>query len=419
MKRLKQAKGITLIALVLTIIVLLILAGISIAMLTGENGIISQANEAKEKYKTAEIEEMIETIYRAEIKLDNKETLKDKLIRDKYVEKEELEEKGIIDLTDSITIISNRKGLNVLSENVNNGIDYNNKKIYITNDIDMETQFDSKTGELISGSQFIPIGDCNVKIEEENQEGAEIKEFNGTFDGFNYSIKKLYIKENTEGEYCTGLFGYTGENSTIKNITIESSYIHGYYETGALVGRNKGTIENSTNKSMVIGDYYLTGGIAGRNVNKIKNCNNSENIKGGERQTGGIVGNCDFSDKVIVENCKNTGRIQASGNAIGGIIGGMFESKEGNKVTVVNCQNEGEIGDKTNQEVGGIAGTCIGTETINCINKGIVKSHSKVGGIIGYLRKGKVQSSKNHGNITIYYRAGGGIAGLNARRNYK
>ena len=37
-------KGITLIALVVTIVVLLILAGTSIAMLTGENGIITRKN---------------------------------------------------------------------------------------------------------------------------------------------------------------------------------------------------------------------------------------------------------------------------------------------------------------------------------------------------------------------------------------
>ena len=43
-----ERKGITLIALVITIIVLLILAGVSIAMLTGENGIITQAQKAKE-----------------------------------------------------------------------------------------------------------------------------------------------------------------------------------------------------------------------------------------------------------------------------------------------------------------------------------------------------------------------------------
>lgn len=40
-------KGITLIALVITIIVLLILAGVSIAMLTGENGILTRTKEAK------------------------------------------------------------------------------------------------------------------------------------------------------------------------------------------------------------------------------------------------------------------------------------------------------------------------------------------------------------------------------------
>ena len=49
-------KGITLIALVITIIVLLILAGVSMAMLTGENGILNQAQEAKTQteYKSAE-----------------------------------------------------------------------------------------------------------------------------------------------------------------------------------------------------------------------------------------------------------------------------------------------------------------------------------------------------------------------------
>ncbi len=44
----KNTRGITLIALVITIIVLLILAGVSIAMLTGQNGILTQAQNAKE-----------------------------------------------------------------------------------------------------------------------------------------------------------------------------------------------------------------------------------------------------------------------------------------------------------------------------------------------------------------------------------
>ncbi len=48
-----KTKGITLIALVITIIVLLILAGVSIAMLTGENGILTQAKRAKEETEEA------------------------------------------------------------------------------------------------------------------------------------------------------------------------------------------------------------------------------------------------------------------------------------------------------------------------------------------------------------------------------
>ena len=52
-KFLGKEKGITLIALVITIIVLLILAGVSIAMLTGENGILTQAQNAKNKTEEA------------------------------------------------------------------------------------------------------------------------------------------------------------------------------------------------------------------------------------------------------------------------------------------------------------------------------------------------------------------------------
>ncbi len=43
----KENKGITLIALVITIIVLLILAGVTIATLIGENGILTQASNSR------------------------------------------------------------------------------------------------------------------------------------------------------------------------------------------------------------------------------------------------------------------------------------------------------------------------------------------------------------------------------------
>ena len=58
-------KGITLIALVITIIVLLILAGVSIAMLTGENGVLTKATEAKEQTEVAQEKEEIQMAYAA------------------------------------------------------------------------------------------------------------------------------------------------------------------------------------------------------------------------------------------------------------------------------------------------------------------------------------------------------------------
>mgnify|MGYP004675662641 FL=1 len=53
----KNKKGITLIALVITIIVLLILAGVAIAMLSGENGILRKAADAKTQTEQAQKEE--------------------------------------------------------------------------------------------------------------------------------------------------------------------------------------------------------------------------------------------------------------------------------------------------------------------------------------------------------------------------
>ena len=56
----KSTNGITLIALIITIIVLLILAGVSIAMLTGQNGILIQAQNAKQATEGAAAKEKVE-----------------------------------------------------------------------------------------------------------------------------------------------------------------------------------------------------------------------------------------------------------------------------------------------------------------------------------------------------------------------
>ena len=97
--KLRGTKGITLIALVVTIVVLLILAGVSIAMLTGEDGIIKQAQRAKEENEIAEEKEKINLAMSGararsnlgEITIDNLTAELDNLIGvDKYT----LEEKG-------------------------------------------------------------------------------------------------------------------------------------------------------------------------------------------------------------------------------------------------------------------------------------------------------------------------------------
>ena len=62
-ERIKPISGITLMALVITVIVLLILAGITVSALVGENGIINKAQEAKEATEYAQIKEEVLLAY--------------------------------------------------------------------------------------------------------------------------------------------------------------------------------------------------------------------------------------------------------------------------------------------------------------------------------------------------------------------
>ncbi len=56
---LKQNKGITLVALVITIIVLLILAGVSISLVVGDNGVLTRATDSSSKTKISQIKEAV------------------------------------------------------------------------------------------------------------------------------------------------------------------------------------------------------------------------------------------------------------------------------------------------------------------------------------------------------------------------
>ena len=84
-------KGITLIALVITIVILIILAGVSISLIFNEDGIISKAQDAKEKHEVASIIEKLE-LAKVEVADDkgkiNFEEYIDKIIDDEIVNKE-------------------------------------------------------------------------------------------------------------------------------------------------------------------------------------------------------------------------------------------------------------------------------------------------------------------------------------------
>ena len=99
---LKERKGITLIALVITIIVLLILAGVSIAMLTGQNGILTQAQNSKQATEKAEVKERAQTdIVGVQTETESTEISKTALKRilDKYFDNVPNDIKSDIEIT--------------------------------------------------------------------------------------------------------------------------------------------------------------------------------------------------------------------------------------------------------------------------------------------------------------------------------
>lgn len=70
----KKQKGITLISLVVTIIILIILGGVSINLLLGNSGIISKAKETEKQYKIANLKEQI-SFYILDLQMQNEKII--------------------------------------------------------------------------------------------------------------------------------------------------------------------------------------------------------------------------------------------------------------------------------------------------------------------------------------------------------
>ena len=82
----KQNRGITLIALVITIIVLLILAGITISALTGDNGIVGNASTAKEQSEISEEKEIVEQATAVTMGKDKYGNIKQETLQEELVD---------------------------------------------------------------------------------------------------------------------------------------------------------------------------------------------------------------------------------------------------------------------------------------------------------------------------------------------
>lgn len=76
----KQNKGITLVALVITIIILIILAGVSISILFSENGLINRSKQGASDYKVESIKERL-TLALVNLKISDDQTINEPNLR--------------------------------------------------------------------------------------------------------------------------------------------------------------------------------------------------------------------------------------------------------------------------------------------------------------------------------------------------
>ncbi len=174
MNLINNSKGITLIALVITIIVLLILAGVTINLTLGENGIFRTAQEAGEAYKISEITERLE-LAKLPVQLDNRGMT----VLDKYLE--ELIEQGIITQED-IEETGNENSRYITVEG---------EYVYLIEEIDkdIKIEYQGKIENLLPGIQIevvdIQSTSISIRVNARRMENGEYA---------------YYIKNITKGE---------------------------------------------------------------------------------------------------------------------------------------------------------------------------------------------------------------------------
>ena len=151
----KNKTGITLIALVITIIVLLILAGVSIAMLTGNNGILTQANQAKENSNREEAKEKVQV--EALGSIDKSGKFNSGTFENNLKKNLKLSDNDIVENEDTKTITVTVDGYNVI-------IDAETGKIKKISKLDSTNQDTIKDIEILNQVETGNIEDKEINL---------------------------------------------------------------------------------------------------------------------------------------------------------------------------------------------------------------------------------------------------------------
>lgn len=455
--------AITLISLVITIIVLLILAGVTIMTLSGENGILRNAQEAKQKTEKADEKELIQLAINGALTRNyselNQETLQKELENQQQLSDWELQQyidefvilfpsKGYYyeistkgEISNQIRIIQDdyagdiTKGgtctgteqspyqINNIEDLVSVGQNkYNGKYMILTRDLNFTSPLSYQD------YQTTKFGDINLDgitegLMEELSKGQgfnPLKMVNCTFDGNEKTIKNIYIKRSQN--ISVGLFSNINA-STVQNLTLTGE-IMGDTFAGGIVGEfvNGSHLRNCYNYTNVQGKIMVGGIIATSHYDgmdkgtTIENCKNYGTIISEKRSysyggCGGIAGNLSYGK---VSNSQNYGTIE--GECIGGIVGY-------GALLINRCSNYGQI--KSTQELvalslGGIAGECGETQIINCANYGAItalvsSTNVCVGGIVAKISQiVQIVNCYNQANIDTNQTVGG-ILGLQSQ----
>ena len=207
----KRERGITLIALVITVIVLLILAGVTIATLTGDNGILSNATKAEEETRASEVEERV-NLWKTEKETSN---YTNTIVKNDSELLEEMKEAGIlfeeeIDRENKIITIGERV--------INYGIEGSLTDIYVALYNDGTLVFSNKNNfdesKIVKNGNFGNIKDKDydlVWIEEEPYIDLEKAPpwFKLMIEGTNISkvefISEIFPNDNNIGNIFRGL----------------------------------------------------------------------------------------------------------------------------------------------------------------------------------------------------------------------